>query len=265
MLKFRIIPLILVDGPNTVKGELFNNWRRIGTLPSSVNVYNSRDVDELVVIDSRASRTREVFNARILETAIGRMSVPLTVGGGISTLKQAADLIESGADKVIVSTSVVENPQLLKDVAQRFGTQAVVASIDVKRGTEGDYCAFIKGGSEPVSKTPKSIACQAEDLGAGEVVVNSISRDGTMSGFDLEILNDIAEAVGIPILAAGGAGSTADFVQLAKLSDASGGIASSIFCFTETTPEDIRRAVGESGIPTRKSLPNPVRSNSSSY
>lgn len=262
MLKFRVIPLVLVDGPNTVKGELFNNWRRIGTLPSSINVYNARDVDELVIIDSRASRTREVFNSRILETAIGRMSVPLTVGGGISTLEQAAHLIESGADKVILSTSVVENPKLLKDVAQRFGTQAVVASIDVMRANEGDYRAYTKGGAELVSEPPKSIARQAEDLGAGEVVVNSISRDGTMSGFDLEILNDIAEAVGIPILGAGGAGSTADFVQLAKLTEASGGIASSIFCFTETTPEDIRKAVGEAGVPTRKSLPNPVRSSS---
>jgi len=256
MLKFRVIPLILVDSPNTVKGEQFDNWRRVGTLPQSVNVYNSRDVDELVIVDSSASRTRENFNRGILETAIQRISVPLTVGGGISTVDQAAALIDSGADKVILSTSSVSSPRVVEAVAQRFGSQAVVVSIDVRWVPDAGYRIYTHGGSVLCPEPPLTIARQAEDLGAGEIVVNSISRDGTMSGFDLQILSEVSEVVELPVLAAGGAGSPEDFVQLAKFSDASGGIASSIFCFTETTPEEIRRAIDKAGIPVRKSVTN---------
>lgn len=253
MLKFRVIPIILVDGPNVVKGSEFNNWRKVGTLIPALNVYNTRDVDELILLDTRASRSRTGFNMRILTQALGRISVPLAVGGGISSVDQVAELIDNGADKVVIGTAGSTNPRFLEEAAGRFGSQACLATIDVKCHPDGTRHCYVHGGSKHLALEPIRLANQHEAAGAGEILVNSISHDGKMNGFDIEIVAQVADAVRIPVVGAGGAGSARDFVNLAAATEVNAAAAASLFVFTEVTPQDIRDVLAEEGIPVRQS------------
>lgn len=255
MLKFRVIPIILVDGPNVVKGSEFNNWRKVGTLIPALNVYNARDVDELILLDTRASRTHTGFNMRILAQALGRISVPLAVGGGISSVDQVAELIDNGADKVVIGSGASTNPHFLEKAASRFGSQACVTTIDVKNHTDCTRHCYVHGGTRHLQISPTQLAHQHVSAGAGEVIVNSISKDGKMNGFDVDLVGEIARAINIPVIAAGGAGSPSDFVRLATETLANAGAAGSIFAFTETTPQDVREALAEVRIPVRNTSP----------
>lgn len=252
MLKFRVIPIVLVDGPNVVKGSEFDNWRRIGTLAPALNVYNTRDVDELILLDTRASRTGQGFNRRILQQALGRISVPLSVGGGVGSVEDVADLIDGGADKVVIGSALASGSKILEESSSRFGAQALIATIEVRSTPEGGQvcCAF--GASKVIAGSPLELARRYEAAGAGEIMVNSISRDGTMTGFDLAVVDQVAKAVSIPVIGAGGAGSTSDFVDLAMSTGASAGAAGSLFSFTEATPQDVREALSTAGIPVRR-------------
>jgi cyclase len=252
MLKFRVIPIVLVDGPNVVKGSGFDNWRRIGTLAPVLNVYNTRDVDELILLDTRASRTGQGFNRRILEQALGRISVPLSVGGGVGSVEDVADLIDGGADKVIIGSALASDTRILEHSSSRFGAQALIATIDVRSTPEGRQvcCAF--GASKVIPGSPFELAQRYESAGAGEIMINSITRDGTMSGFDLAVVDEVANAVSIPVIGAGGAGSPSDFVDLATSTSASAGAAGSLFSFTEVTPQDVRDSLSAAAIPVRR-------------
>ncbi|MGA1437702.1 MAG: HisA/HisF-related TIM barrel protein, partial [Ilumatobacteraceae bacterium] len=179
MLKLRIIPLLLIDGPNLVKGSGFDNWRRVGTLIPALNVHNSRDVDELLLVDAGASRNGRPFNLNILRQARGRCFVPLSVGGGLSTINEASAAIESGADKVVIGSALSSSMSLLTEVADRFGAQAAVAALDVRRTSDG-WQMFTHGGSRLVEGSVVERARLAEEAGAGEIVINSIDRDGMM-------------------------------------------------------------------------------------
>lgn len=254
MLKFRIIPIVLVDGPNVVKGSLFDNWRRISTLAPVLNVYNSRDVDELILLDTRASRTSADFNLSILSQALFRLAVPLSVGGGIRSADDVARLIDQGADKVVIGSAFSSSPKIVEASAARFGSQALVVSIDVRRNADCGYEAFGFGGKTLLSDAPVELARVAQEAGAGEIMVNSISRDGTMQGFDLEIVAEITDAVAVPVIGAGGAGSEADFVELVSQTGASAAAAGSVFAFTEATPESVRLALRSAGVPVRRPL-----------
>lgn len=251
MLKFRVIPIVLVDGPNVVKGTGFDNWRRIGTLPPALNVYNARDVDELIVLDTRASRSRSEFNDRILAQALNRISVPLSVGGGVTSVDTVSRLIDNGADKVVIGSALSSDPQLLERASSRFGSQALIAAIDVTMGDGREHICHCYGGTERLAGTLVELALLYQSAGAGEILVNSITNDGLMNGFDLTSIASVAEEVDIPVIAAGGAGLPDDFVQLATRTRASAGAAGSMFVFTETTPQDVRRALAAAQIPVR--------------
>lgn len=259
MLKFRVIPIILVDGPNVVKGSEFNNWRKVGTLIPALNVYNTRDVDELILLDTRASRSLTDFNMRILAQALGRISVPLAVGGGITSVDQVAELIDNGADKVVIGSGASTNPHFLEKAASRFGSQACVTTIDVKNHTDGTSHCYIHGGTEHLPISPNELAHQHVAAGAGEIIVNSISHDGKMNGFDIDLVGEIAEAINIPVVGAGGAGSPSDFLRLATETQAQAAAAASIFVFTETTPQVVREALAEIRVPVRNTSPKNVR------
>ena len=256
MLKLRIIPLLLIDGPNLVKGSGFDNWRRVGTLIPALNVHNSRDVDELLLVDAGASRNGRPFNLNILRQARGRCFVPLAVGGGLSTIDEASAAIESGADKVVIGSALSSSMSLLKEVADRFGAQAAVAALDVRRTFDG-WQMFTHGGSRLVEGSVIERARLAEEAGAGEIVINSIDRDGMMNGFDLEVLTAVVDQVTVPVIASGGAGTVADCVQLFESTGVSAAAAGSLFQFTEVTPAEIREALEVRGHPVRKTLSHP--------
>ena len=251
MLKFRVIPVVLVDGPNVVKGANFDNWRRVGTLAPILNVYNSRDVDELLLIDTRASRSRSDFDYRILDQAIKRLSAPLSVGGGVSSVESVAKLIDRGADKVVIGTAVAKSTSVIERAASRFGSQALISSIDVMEDKYGRHRCVCAGGAETLDLTPVELARRLEAAGAGELLLSSVSRDGTMLGFDHEIATEISSVISIPMIVAGGASSTSDFVRIAEIDGVSAAAAGSIFLFTETTPNEIRSALAKNGVAVR--------------
>ena len=253
MLKLRIIPLLLVDGPNLVKGAEFDNWRRVGTLVPALNVHNSRDVDELLLVDAGASRRGVSFNLNILRQARGRCFVPLAAGGGVTTLEQASAVIEAGADKVVLGSVIGESMELVTSVAERFGSQAVVAALDVV-GDGPNWRTRTHGGSREISTPLLDRARQAEDAGAGELLINSIDRDGKMSGYDLECLDEVVNRVTVPVIASGGAGSVAHCVELFESVGVSAAAAGSLFQFTEVTPAEIRSALSKRGYPVRTTM-----------
>lgn len=250
MLKPRVIPTLLVDGPSIVKGANFDNWRTVGTLPPALNVFSARDVDELVIVDVRASRTREPIDSAILTECFGRCFVPLTIGGGVSDLQTALSLFEAGADKIIVGSASFENPNLIVDIVSVVGSQSVIGAIDVA-GADGEWRCLTNGGTVKKTHSPIPSAQRLVDHGVGEVMLTSISRDGTMLGYDLDLIETMRHAIDVPLLASGGAGSSQDMCDVIAEYGADAACAGSLFQFTEVTPADVRQDLFDAGVPVR--------------
>jgi imidazole glycerol-phosphate synthase subunit HisF len=252
MLKVRVIPTLLWKGFGLVKGVGFDSWRRVGTVLPAVKVYNSRDVDELVLVDITATREDRAPDSESVGDFSDECFVPLTVGGGIRDLEQIAGLLRAGADKISLNTAACERPELVTEAAARFGAQCVVASIDV-RHHEGGYAVFSHCGTRAIRRDAVSWARELEDRGAGEILLTSIERDGTMQGYDLPLVELVAQAVGIPVIASGGAGTYQHLVQAVREAGASAVAAASMFHFTEQTPAGAKAAMHAAGIPVRRS------------
>ena len=250
MLKTRVIPTLLLKGHGLVKGKGFDSWRRIGSAMPAVKVYNRRDVDELVLFDIAAtpeSRGPDIAEIRALAA---ECFVPFSVGGGVRKLSDFEDLLRAGADKVCVNSAAYEEPTLILDAAQRFGSQCVVAAVDVRRNSAGDYECVRRCGATPTGITVVDWVARAEDLGAGEVIVTSIERDGTLEGYDLELIRLVAGRVSIPVVAAGGAG-TYDHAYEAVCAGANAVAAGAMFSFTEQTPLEMKQFLASRGVATR--------------
>jgi len=251
MLKVRIMPTLLWKNFGLVKGEGFDSWRRIGTVMPAIKVYNRREVDELVLLDITASdEGRDPDYESVAEFA-AECFVPLTVGGGIRNLEQIKLLLRAGADKVAINTAAYKNPTLITDIAQRFGSQCVVVSIDVKRHPDGRYECFSLSGTQAEGKDPISWAKEVELLGAGEILLTSIERDGVMQGYDLDLIQQVTQAVNIPVIASGGAGAYEDFYRALTEAGASAVAAASMFHFTEQTPLEAKQYLQAKGLPVR--------------
>jgi cyclase len=251
MLKVRVMPTLLWKNVGLVKGEGFDSWRRIGTVMPAIKVYNRREVDELVLLDITASaEAREPDYESIAEFA-AECFVPLTVGGGVCDLEQIRLLLRAGADKVAINTAAYRTPELIAEIAQRFGSQCVVVSIDVKRHDDGRYECFSLSGTQAEGKDPVAWAMAVEQLGAGEILLTSIERDGRMQGYDLPLIQAVSQAVSIPVIASGGAGSYEDFYQAFAEAGASAVAAASMFHFTEQTPLEAKRYLQAKGLPVR--------------
>lgn len=251
MLKVRVMPTLLWKNFGLVKGEGFDSWRLIGTVMPAIKVFNRREVDELVLLDITASdEGRDPDYESVAEFA-AECFVPLTVGGGIHNLEQIKQLLRAGADKVAINTAAYRNPTLITEIAQRFGAQCVVVSIDVKRHADGQYECFSLSGTHPERKEPVSWAKEVERLGAGEILLTSIERDGMMQGYDLELIRQVSEAVSIPVIASGGAGGYEDFYRAFSEAGASAVAAASIFQFTEQTPLEAKQYLQAKGLPVR--------------
>jgi len=253
VLKVRIIPTLLWKNPGLVKGVGFDSWRRVGTVLPAVKVYNMRDVDELIVVDIMATREARAPQRSWVRGFAPFCFVPLTVGGGITDVDQITELLRGGADKVSIGSAALERPELIDQAARRFGSQCVVVSLDARRDDGGEAECFARSGTAPTGRPPAEVAREMRDRGAGEILLTSIDRDGTMSGYDLDLIAEVAGAIDVPVIASGGAGNYLHMVEAVR-AGASAVAAASMFHFTEQTPAETKKALAAAGIPVRQNL-----------
>ena len=236
MLKNRIIPILLLKNGRCVKGKQFKDFRDTGHPVSAAKVYDAQRVDELVFLDIMASREgRDTLLHIVTETA-EECFMPLTVGGGIKNIEDMKVLFAAGADKVSINTAAVENPDLIKQASQHFGKANVVVAIDYKVNSSGNREVYTHAGTTPTGLDAFEWAKRAESLGAGEIILTSIDREGTMTGYDLDFIRKVCETLEIPVIAHGGAGTLAHLKEGIEEAKASGVAAASIFHFTDQSP-----------------------------
>ncbi|MEK7208052.1 MAG: imidazole glycerol phosphate synthase cyclase subunit [Patescibacteria group bacterium] len=247
MLKTRIIPCLTIKHHRLVKSVRFREHRNIGSYIAAARVFNARDVDEMIILDLDAAEGG--VNPELLQEIAKECFMPLTLGGGVKTTDDIRLLLRLGADKIAMNTAAFRVPSLITRAAREFGSQCVVVSIDAQK-KDGRYRVVIDGGREETALSPVAWAREAEARGAGELFLTSIDRDGMMQGYDYELLREVTEAVGIPVIACGGAGSADDCLQ-AVTCGASAVAAASIFQYTEITPKDIKRRLVAEGVATR--------------
>jgi len=251
MLKTRIIPTLLWKDLSLVKGISFNSWRRVGSVLPAIKIYNSRDVDELILLDINATINNREPDENSIKSFASECFIPFTVGGGIKRLSQIEYLLSSGADKVSINSHSYTDPSIIKTSSQYFGSQCIVSSIDFKKIDEKKFSCFSNSGTKNTMKDPVQWAKQMEDLGCGEILLTSIDLDGTQRGYDLDMIHKVSDSVSIPVIASGGAGNYEHFVSAIIDGGASAVAAASIFHFTSQTPAKAKEAMKEKGIAVR--------------
>lgn len=245
------MPTMLYRDFGLVKGVSFDSWRIVGSVMQMVKVYNVRRVDELIFLNINATRTGTSPDFELIDEMADECFMPLTVGGGIKSIEDIKELLQIGADKVSINTSAVCNPDLVKKASKKFGSQCIVISIDAKKCAPGGYEVYTHSGTKPTGRDPFSLALEMESLGAGEILLTSIDRDGTMKGYDIDLIRRVAEGVSIPVIASGGAGNYEDFFAGLTEGKASAVAASSMFYFTEQTPIEAKEFLHSKGISVR--------------
>ncbi|WP_343687126.1 imidazole glycerol phosphate synthase subunit HisF [Chryseobacterium gleum] len=250
MLKKRIIPCLDIKDGSTVKGVNFEDLKNAGDPVELAKKYEQEGADELVFLDITATiEDRKTF-VQLVKDIAKELSIPFTVGGGISSVEDVRKLLEAGADKISVNSSAVKNPGLISDLAKEFGSQCVVVAIDTRHVGDKDL-VHIKGGREATELSTVEWAKQAESLGAGEILLTSMDGDGTKNGFDLHITRLVSEAISIPVIASGGAGTTDDFVKVFDETKATGALAASIFHFNEIGIQELKEQLKTQKIEVR--------------
>jgi cyclase len=250
LLKVRIIPTLLWKNFGLVKGISFNSWRRVGTILPAVKVYNVRQVDEIIIADISASLLSDEPDFTMLADIAPECFVPLTFGGGIKTIDHIKKALRLGADKISINTAAIENPKLIREAAQKFGSQCIVVSIDVRRHEDGEFYCYTHSGARPTDKRTIDWAKEAEENGAGEIILTDVELDGSMKGYNQELIRRVSETINIPVIASGGAGKLQDF-SMAVNNGASALAAASLFHFTQTTPLEIKKHLSSENIPVR--------------
>ena len=252
MIVKRIIPCLDVKNGRVVKGVNFQGLSDVSDPVELGKYYSDSGADELVFYDITASAEGRTLFTDVLRKVASSIFIPLTVGGGINCLQDFDRVLKCGADKVSVNSGAIRNPSLVGEAARRYGDQCVVLSADVKR-VDGVFHVFAKGGREDTGMEAIAWIRRCVDLGAGEVVVNSIDTDGVKGGFDLELLDRVVQAVNVPVIASGGAGCSRDFVRLFQaIPTIDAGLAASIFHFGEVTIPDLKKELAENGILVRR-------------
>lgn len=251
MLKIRVMPTMLYKDYGLVKGRGFDSWRRTGSLMQTVKVYNMREVDELVFVDIAATSEGREPDYALVDDFADDCFMPLTVGGGVRTLEQVGKLLAVGADKVAINTAAVETPDLIDQIAKRYGAQCCVVSIDYRRPAGGKAEVFTRSGSKATGLDPVRLAQDCAARGAGEILLTSIERDGNFEGYDLETTRAVSEAVKIPVVASGGCGNYDHMADVLSKGKASAVAAASIFHFTEQTPLEAKRHLAAKGFRVR--------------
>lgn len=242
-LAVRIIPTVLCRGRKLVKGRQFNAWRSVGLAEQAVRIHQARGVDELCLLDIGATDEERGPDLALVDALTKNCFMPLAVGGGISTLEQAKALLRSGADKVVVGTA---GPKAISHIAASIGSQAVIAAIDCHEGE-----VWVRSGSVKTRQSPVGWARSCAEHGAGEILLTSITREGTLEGYDLDLICCVSEAVDIPVIAHGGAG-TYEHMHQAILAGANAVAAGAMFQFTDQTPRGAAEYLAAQGVETRR-------------
>jgi len=251
MLKRRIIPCLDVKDGRVVKGKQFQNIQDVDDPVALASFYAKEGADELVFYDITASHEKRNIIIDVVKKVSKSIHIPFTVGGGIQTIDDIASILLSGADKVSLNSGAIRYPKLIQEGARRFGNQCIVLSMDVKK-VEGMYKVFLNGGRIETELEAISWAKKAVEFGAGEIVVNSMDQDGMKQGFDIELLKQIEDAVDVPVIASGGAGSIKDFEEVALKTNVDGYLAASVFHYKEISIQTLKNKLQEQGVPIRQ-------------
>jgi imidazole glycerol-phosphate synthase subunit HisF len=252
MLTKRIIACLDVDAGRVVKGVQFESLRDAGDPAELAKAHSAAGADEIVMLDISAARQNRATLLDIVRRTAAQLFIPFTVGGGIRSLDDAAAVFAAGADKISINSAALTNPKLITCIAERFGSQAVVVAIDAKRrdGTS-HWEAFTHGGRKPTGRDAVAWAQEAESLGAGEILLTSMDRDGTAAGFDCELTRAVAGAIRIPVIASGGAGGAEHFLEVFRSGNADAALAASIFHFGLSSLGDLKQHLASRGISVR--------------
>jgi cyclase len=259
MLAKRIIPCLDVDKGRVVKGVKFVNLTDAGNPVEAAEAYNQAGADELVFLDITASHEQRPIILDVVARTAAAVFMPLTVGGGIRSLEDIRALLNAGSDKVSINTSAIERPQFIDEASDRFGAQCIVVAIDAKRGqiTAGrpqilQWEVYTHGGRVPTGKDAVAWAKEAQRRGAGEILLTSMDRDGTKQGYDVELTKAITAAVGIPVIASGGAGTLGHFYEALTTGGADAALAASLFHFGELSIGEVKRYLASKRVIVRK-------------
>ncbi len=250
-LKIRVMPTLLYKDLGLVKGKGFDSWRRVGSVMQAIKVYNMRGVDELVFLDISATQQGREPDYALIDEIADECFMPLTVGGGIRSVEHVRSLLGVGADKVALNSAAEESPELIREIARRFGSQCVVISIDFRRSPDGRYEVFTRSGTHPTGRDPVEWAKEAEGHEAGEILLTSIDRDATMAGYDVDVTRRVSEAVSIPVIASGGAGEYEHMALALREGKASAVAAAAMYHYTERTPLEAKRYLRNHGFNVR--------------
>jgi cyclase len=254
MLASRIIPVLLVKGERLVKGVEFKDHRYCGDVMNAIRIFSGKEADELILLDIDATPQNRTISESLIRRVSRECMMPFTAGGGIRTVEDAKKLFGAGTEKVALNTAACSDLKIVSEIAGKYGSQSVVVSLDVRRQSDGSYKVFSRAGQRPFSENdPVAVARKIEDAGAGEILLNSIDRDGSMSGYDLELIEQVSESVGLPVIALGGAGNYGHLKE-AFSAGASAAAAGSMFVFhtrrravliNYPSREDVEGLVGE--------------------
>jgi cyclase len=250
MLTKRIIACMDVRDGQVVKGVQFQQLRHAGDPAELARRYNVEGIDEVVILDITATLEKRQAMARTIDAVAREIFLPLTVGGGIRSEDDAAAAVDAGADKVSLNTAALKDPALITRLAERYGSQAVIVAIDAKRRDQG-FAVYVRSGTADAARDAVAWARQAESRGAGEILLTSMDRDGTRSGFDCEMTAAVADAVNIPVIASGGAGGLDHFADVFTQGHADAALAASIFHYADTSVSELKRFLRGRDIPVR--------------
>lgn len=250
MLTKRIIPCLDIKDGRVVKGVNFTNLVDAGNAIENARFYNDQGADELVFLDITATHDKRKILADLVEEIAKNIQIPFTVGGGLTDVEDIRLITQRGADKVSLNSAAVKTPNLLSKAAKLFGSQCIVVAIDAKR-QKNTWHVYVRGGRENTGIDAITWAKEAQNRGAGEILLTSMDRDGTKSGFDLELTQTIVDAVSIPVIASGGAGNIQHLVEVLQKGKADAVLAASIFHFRELTIKEVKQCLSDQGIPMR--------------
>lgn len=250
MLKLRVIPCLDVKDGRVVKGVNFVSLRDAGDPVEQAKLYDAAGADELTFLDITASVENRDTILDVVRRTAEAICLPLTVGGGVRTCEDMRRLLLAGADKCAVNSAAIKNPNLIREASERFGSQCIVVAIDARSNGHDGWEVYAKGGREPTGLDVVEWARKMQDLGAGEILLTSMDRDGTRAGFDLDLLRAVCNAVTVPVVASGGVGELQHFVEGAEVG-ASGLLAASVFHFGQFRIDEVKNALNKAGLPVR--------------
>jgi len=251
MLKKRIIPCLDIKNGRVVKGINFVNLIDAGDPAEQAKIYNDNGADEICFLDITASSENKNILLDVVKKTSEKCFVPLTVGGGVRSVNDISNLLLAGADKVSINTAAVTNQNLINESAKKFGSQCIVVAVDAKKTNNSKWEVFTHGGRKPNGKDVLTFVKKMETLGAGEILLTSMDRDGTKKGYDLDLTKKVSNHVNIPVIASGGVGNLEHLYQGFKIGKASAALAASIFHFGEYSIQDAKKYLDSKGIPVR--------------